>query len=275
MKYSFSSVLLLLLIIISCTTNNNSELRPNQQDTNKNNETAINVLKADSVEEIILADTFCYPISDLTITPLKLSFKKIDSTEFYRYKNIYDTKITIDTTKNVAPNGGTFSIYTNVGNLQFGCGTNYERPCYNYSGFLVPINAYLIGQWGESIYDLFLVDKRNASRLSLISAFDGGSGLPLISPANTKLITCSSVDLVAFKNYYDIRSNIIMYDLTNLNYLNEINACFEFNTKNWELIDLAWVNEETFVLRVCDEQKGVKNSKPTYMNERFLKATIN
>lgn len=48
----------------------------------------------------------------------------------------------------------------------------------------------------------------------------------------------------------------------------------EFIIKNWEIIDLAWVNEETFVLRVCDEQKEVRNSKPTYIKERFLKATI-
>ena len=272
-------IFLFLFSLIGCKQDASLPVKkiiPSTQDSTYLNDKISNTSIKNAVisKTIILGDTFQFLRNNLTHKELKLSFKKINAQEFNAYKDLYRSKIEIDSTKEIDDMGGTFLIDTSIGKIQFGCGKNYERPCYHHLGYLIPLNSHIIGQWGESIFSIFLVDKNNVSRLDLLSEFDAGSGMPLVSPLHSKLLTYASTDLFTYENYYDIRSNIIIYDLRNINHLDDIQNIWEYTTRKFEIIEAIWINENSLSLWVCDDRKNDQNGKTIYKNERYLKAVI-
>jgi len=203
---------------------------------------------------------------------LALTILKIDSLTFYNYKNSYSSKISRDTSIKFKP-GGYFTIKTKTSNLKFVCGENYRRPCYTYNGSLKPINVHIIGQYGESVYYQYLLDENDFTVLGLDNYYDGGTGPPLLSPKNTKMLSFASCDLDQFE-FYDCRSRIALYDLTGITNLKELKKIKYYCSTKWEINDFAWVDENSFVLEIGDEIRINRNNRRFVKNKRYLKAII-
>lgn len=225
----------------------------------------------------IFANIFKFPKVNTKEGELSLTLERIDSIYFHELKNGYNSKISIDSTIIYSKSTGTeFNIETENSNIKFRCGKNYMRPCYVHLGFLKPLNSHIIGEYGDGIYETFLIDGSNSSKLLLGGCLRGGN-LPIISKNNKRLATFSSVDTFDSEEFFGgIRSCIKIYDITNITNLGDIDNYHVYTNEKWSIKDLIWIDDNTFVLEIYDRTEYDKNKgMRVLVNQRFLKATIN
>jgi hypothetical protein len=228
--------------------------------------------KINFLELPILFNSLNVSYAKVEYKKLNLSFSKIDSITYNQHSKTYNSKITADTSIKFKT-GSYFTIQTKKSNLKFVCGNNYQRPCFTYSGYIKPIDAHIIGRYGASIYSQFLLDGNSNGILSLNSEYDGGTGHPLISPKNSKMLTFSSCDSDGME-FYSCRSEIIVYDLKGIKSIMDLRESRAYCSTKWEINGFAWIDENSFVLEVGDEIQQGANNERLVRNKRFLKVII-
>lgn len=216
----------------------------------------------------------------IEIQELKLKFSNIEFSEFNKYRLLNDERN--KNTEKVEPlktvgspeKGGYFLLPIDKKVIKFPCGNNYYRPCFVYDGYIKQLNAYIIGRYGESIYEGFFIDKNNASSFSPMIPYDNGNFSLHISPSDEKMMIASSIDAYTFKEFYDARSIITIYDIKNIEHLNDMKYAYEFTTKDWEIYQIYWIDNNAFVLQVFDKTKLDENGQEQPIDLRYLKAEI-
>ncbi len=218
--------------------------------------------------------------AEVKFEKLSLLLTKINFSEFKKYnspkrKSKSDLN-KIEPLKSVGnpQEGGYFLIKTDKNIFKFPCGKNYSRPCYIYENYMPSINSYSIGILGDGMAESFLLDKGNNSTLHPTYEYDhGGFGLN-VSPLKKSLIVYSSIDYEDYKKYYDFKSYIVVYDITDIDYLSDIKNAYVFTTDDWQINRINWINNSSFVLEVFDKTQSDENGKRILTNIRYLKATI-
>ncbi|MGB5820911.1 MAG: SH3 domain-containing protein [Saonia sp.] len=170
--------------------------------------------------------------------------------------------------------GGYFILEINDKLYKFPCGSGYSRPCYTYEGFNQFLNAYSIGQYGNGIYETFYLDKDNGLLFRVNSPYDNGNYRFYVSPTRKRLVSISSIDYERFKEFYDSRSELTIYDIDNVKSFSGIKKAYWYSSKKWEISKVNWVNDETFILEVYDKTKKDDNGMNIPVDSRYLKTTM-
>ena len=170
--------------------------------------------------------------------------------------------------------GGYFILETNKNIFKFPCGENYSRPCYIYKGFNKYLNAYHIGRVGEGIFETFYLDKDNNSILKIGSEYDDGNFEMYVSPLEEKMIIVSSTNNEDYKKYYSSRSTMVIYDIKNINNITDIKKAYGYSSENWEISNINWISENSFILEVFDQTKKDNNGMDIPIDLRYLKVEL-
>ncbi len=170
--------------------------------------------------------------------------------------------------------GGYFILEIKNRLYKFPCGQGYSRPCYTYEGFNKYFNAYSIGQYGEGIYETFYLGKDNGSLFRINSPYDDGNYGLYVSPTKKRLAAISSIDYERFKEFYDSRSIIIIYEIDKVKNFSEIRRAYSYSSKKWEISRLNWINDKSFILEVYDKTKKDNNGMDIPADTRYLKAIM-
>lgn len=174
---------------------------------------------------------------------LKFRFTKISPVEFNNYKSTYDRKMITDSTKN-APDKKYFTLRIADRTIKF----HYNNTCedwQNYLGYVKPLDSYGIEGCGNEACGTYLINKSTGKLLSLSSGqFIQGTSLPYVSKNETKFIVFTNGALSSDSGTY-----MILYKKDS-----KINAfnfaeCDSFYTKEWEIEELVWVDEQTIAFK--------------------------
>ncbi len=211
---------------------------------------------------------------------IDLKFSPSTFTEFNKYDS------TIDLTGNVFSEtkplkavgnpqiGGYFIIKVNNKLYKFPCGKGYSRPCFSYQGYDTYFNAYAIGQLGEGIYETFYLDKDNGSSFTINSPYDNGNYSLYISPSKKLLVSTSSIDYQRFKDFYGARSVITIYDIEGIQSFKDIKKAFSYETGEWEISGLNWIDDKSFILEVYDKTTTDNKGRLIPTDTRYLKIVL-
>jgi|GEM_PF-3646710 len=217
---------------------------------------------------------------DIKFEALQLKLTKIAPSEFESYaalrtrENKGSKKVVPWKSVGNPEKGGYFTLDVKDRLLKFPCGENYFRPCYTYGGFFKEMNAYSIGRFGESIYESFFLDKDNGSIFFPSCGYDHGAYGLIVSPSNEKILVSSSIDYDTFKEFYDARSTIVIYDIKNCKHLDDIKTAYSYASKDWEIYRVYWIDDQSFVMEVFDKTKLDEDGQQVPVDLRYLKAEI-
>jgi len=220
--------------------------------------------------------TFKQP--EIEYQKIDFEFTKTNLSEF----NKYQTPINPNKFFEIKPlasvgnpqDGGYFILETNKNIFKFPCGKNYSRPCYIYQGFNQFLNAYSIGRVGDGIFETFYLDKDNNSIFKINSEYDDGNFDMYISPLKEKLIIVSSTNYEDYREYYSSRSSIIIYDIKKTKNFSDIKKAYGYYSENWEISNINWINEKSFILEVFDKTKKDDNGMDIPVDLSYLKVTL-
>lgn len=215
--------------------------------------------------------------TEVKFEKLNLSLTKINPNEFsyLTTEQVSDTD-KIEPLKSVGnpQEGGYFLIKTDKNIFKFPCGENYSRPCYIYEDFIPSLNSYSIVTLGEGMSETFLLDKGNNSTLYPVYDYDHG-GLSLnVSPSKESLIVYSSINYDDYEKYYAFRSYIVIYDIKNINNLNDIKNAYVLTTNEWQINRIKWIDDSSFVIEVFDKAQSDNHGEIDLSNIRYYRATI-
>jgi len=202
---------------------------------------------------------------------LNLSIRKITKKEFLNYKSNYTNSIIKDSTIKAYPNKP-FILKTDSLSYKFRC---RDTPCFSYEGYIKNLNSYVIGMLGPGIGEVFLVDKKTGNGMILTSPYDGSNFEPLLSKNNNKIIFYSSCpEGKNCSKYYNSASYIAIYDIKGINDLSKIRSYRTFDTYDWVIDDLCWIDDNTIAIRIFDEIKFDKKGQDYKENLRYIKVKI-
>jgi len=120
---------------------------------------------------------------------LKIKFTKIDSTDYFNFKQKYSNGIEIDSTI-VNEAGSSFTLSVKNIEKEFSCDIDYNN-CTDYKGFLSPLNKYILTYCGTGYCGTYLLDKNTGIQNYLESPFDSECEIPSLSNNENKLIAYS------------------------------------------------------------------------------------
>ncbi|WP_179007429.1 SH3 domain-containing protein [Winogradskyella forsetii] len=228
-----------------------------------------------------------YSFVNSTLKQPKIEYQKVDFefaktnlSEFNKYQisksENSDKSIEIKPLVSVGnqQDGGYFILKTNKNIFKFPCGKNYSRPCYIYQGFNQYLNAYSIGRVGDGIFETFYLDKDNSSIFKINSEYDDGNFDMFISPLKEKLIVVSSTNYEDYKKYYSSRSSLVIYDIKKIKTFTDIKKAYGYSSEDWEISNINWINENSFILEVYDKTKKDNNGMDVPVDLNYLKVTL-
>jgi len=200
------------------------------------------------------------------LSSLNLEFDKISEQEFLEFKNNYDNKIVLDASKVERP-GFPFSL--EIGNKieEFPCPKDYIG-CYYYGGYLTPLEIYLIQVGHRGYTESFAIHRKNGEQFPFYSPFDAAASSVLISKEEDQLMTfaVTAFDRVSFIGHYKIEQE--GEDV----YFSELK---EFQTDEWKINELVWMDKNTFALKVYDQEVWSNEANKTVLKAvKYLKAKI-
>lgn len=195
---------------------------------------------------------------------LKLLFDTIPPDDFKKYKKLYNSKISLDSSK-ITLTDSLLLLKTEIKTLAFQAKKDYSQYAY-YKGFLKSLNLLLIQDIdGENATgSLLLVDNKTGKIFSIDCPFDYPLETPMISPKNDYLFFYSNnlqEDNQSFISILKIRSIGDSYNL-------KVIADIEID--QWIIKDIIWMNETTFAIKTISHH-GAENIKEKVI---YLKASL-
>ena len=201
--------LIMLLIISACTQNQTTVISPSI--VSKQVE-SLPVNNQISVGKKIVKDSLII-LDDSLFTDIKLKLIEISKDDFQYYKKSYKTNCEIDS-------GGSIS----------GAGLHIVHDC-------------------NEICDTYLAEDSTNRKLLLPSGFDAGVMWMLLSPSCNQMIIGSSYDGPDFEEYYNYRSEFSVFNINAIQGLKGVYPKFDFNSKNWSIDDVTWIDENSIALK--------------------------
>jgi len=194
---------------------------------------------------------------------LKIKITKIDSTDYFDYKQKYSNGITVDTTL-VNEAGNSFTLAVKNADKKFSCDIDYND-CTYYKGFLNSLNKYILTSCGRGYCGTFLLDKNTGVRNFLQSPFDSECEIPSLSKSQDKLIAFSS-------SVFDRESFIALYKENVETKKIELRKFDSFYTSDWRIKEIIWIDNNSIALKVYEKYGGKTGSE--LINTRYLKGKI-
>ena len=197
---------------------------------------------------------------------LNLSFSPISEQEFLKFKNNYDDQIVLDASKVERPG---FSFFLEIDNKveEFPCPKDYNG-CYYYDGYLAPLELYLITVGHRDYAQTFALSRKSGERIPFYSPFDAAANSMLISKEEDQLLTFAV-------GAYDRSSFIGLYQIEQENDDIYFSEFCEFQTDQWKIDELVWIDKNNFALKVYDEEAWSDEENTTVLKgAKYLKAKI-
>ena len=173
---------------------------------------SVHVISKFSFERKIVKDSLII-LDDSLFTDIKLKLIEISKDDFQYYKKSYKTNCEIDS-------GGSIS----------GAGLHIVHDC-------------------NEICDTYLAEDSTNRKLLLPSGFDAGVMWMLLSPSCNQMIIGSSYDGPDFEEYYNYRSEFSVFNINAIQGLKGVFPKFDFNSKNWSIDDVTWIDENSIALK--------------------------
>jgi hypothetical protein len=218
--------------------------------------------------------------AQIDFNEIDLKFSPSTFTEFNKYDKINNTaqnSSSLIKPLKIVGNpqiGGYFIIDVNNRLYKFPCGKSYSRPCYIYQGYDKHFNAYVIGQLGEGIYETFYLDKDDGSFFRINSPYDNGNYNLFTSPSKKRLVSTSSIDYQRFQDFYGARSVITIYDIEGIQSFIDIKKAFSYETGEWEISGLNWIDDKSFIIEVYDKTTTDEKGRLIPTDTHYLKITL-
>jgi hypothetical protein len=213
----------------------------------------------------------CYWETDSEIkeysNKINLEFDTISKSEYQNFKLKYDHKIYKDPTI-IVDSTGVFKIKTDSSIYVFESKNDYHSSYY-YIGSTDVLNAHIIGRCFSGTCEGYLLDKNKDVKMCLPTSFDAGVRGPFISPDNSYMIVYSTYDRKEFQNAYSYRAELVFYDIGNAKNLNDIKLISNFTTENWSIASLVWVDENSFSLKIYEN-----DATNGFVDYKYLKVKI-
>lgn len=194
---------------------------------------------------------------------LKIKFTKIDSTDYFEYKQKYSNGITVDTTI-VNEAGSFFTLDVENAEKKFSCDIDYSN-CNYYKGFLNPLSKYIITYCRTGYCVTYLLDKKTGTQNYLESPFDSECEIPSLSKNENKLITFSS-------SVFDRESFIALYEKNIETKKIDFKKYDSFYTTDWRIKEIIWIDNNSIALKIFEKYGGKSGSE--LINTRYLKGEI-
>ncbi|MDB4289728.1 hypothetical protein N9887_01460, partial [Flavobacteriaceae bacterium] len=122
--------------------------------------------------------------------------------------------------------------------------------------------------------ETFYLDKDNSSIFKINSEYDDGNFDMFISPLKEKLIVVSSTNYEDYKKYYSSRSSLVIYDIKKIKTFTDIKKAYGYSSEDWEISNINWINEKSFILEVYDKTKKDNNGMDVPVDLNYLKVTL-
>jgi hypothetical protein len=206
----WTSVSFMLLFILSACENKEPNASVSLADTMLVDSFDVNCKT--SFERKIVEDSLVI-LDDSLFTDIKLNFIEISKDDFQGFKKSYKTSCVIDS-------GGFIS----------GSGLHIVHDC-------------------NEICDTYLAEDSTNRKLLLPTDYDSGVMSILLSPSCQKMIVCSSYDGPDFGEYYNYRCGFGVFNVIASQGLKGIVPSLDFNTKDWSIYDLTWIDDKTVALK--------------------------
>jgi hypothetical protein len=194
---------------------------------------------------------------------LKIKFTKIDSTDYFDFKQKYSNGIEIDSTI-VNEAGSSFTIAVKNTKEEFSCDIDYNN-CTYYKGFLSLLNKYILTYCGTGYCGTYLLDKNTGIKSSLESPFDSECEIPSLSNNGSKLIAYSY-------SVFDRESFIALYKKNVDTKKIDFKEYDSFYTSDWRVKEIIWIDTNLIALKVFDKYGGKTGGK--LINTRYLKGKM-
>ncbi len=191
-----------------------------------------------------------------------LQFSEITFKEFKNYQSNYKTGVLLDSTKETRP-GSYFIIPTQTHQFKFSCGADFTY-CHYYKGYVEALHSHVISMVGSGVEMVYLINKKNNQLYPLATPFDNGCEAPRISKSGDLFIAFASnvFHKEAFISFYKKDKKTKAFDLINYE---------SFLTDEWRILDLVWVDDQSFALSVYEERSWNKSTdKEEIIGLRYL-----
>tara|TARA_R110002049_G_scaffold199382_3_gene369498 strand:+ start:2951 stop:3529 length:579 start_codon:yes stop_codon:yes gene_type:complete len=126
-------------------------------------------------------------------------------------------------------------------------------------------------EYCDQICESGLKEDETGKELWIAGSFDLGALSISFSKDRTYLLVCSSYDGSDYDNYYDFRADINIYKVTNNKGLKGIQPYLIFQTKDYSIEDIVWVNKNTLAIKIYTEDRtgNGENLKFKYLKTSF------
>lgn len=205
----------------------------------------------------------------------QLKFKNISRAEFLKYKRSYRPKLQINKSRIISTDS-TFVIQTSKSRLKYKKEVNKNygaRDGYwwqEYIGFNPDLKLYVLTDNGEEeglgFGQLFLIDSISNVRYNITSYQDGANSIPFTSPGNKYFVTYSNCEVCPDESSF---IGVVKINLKNKVFTYIDFASFE--SKEWLVGDVAWINDRSLVLKVIFP---VNHDQRLVKSIGYLKATL-
>lgn len=148
----------------------------------------------------------------------------------------------------------------------------YRISCHIDSGGFINESGLSITKNCHEICQTYAVDSATGEKMILPADYDQGILGLIFSPSCNQFIIYSCYDLPSYYDYYQYRSEIIGFNITNGKGLAAIQPSFKYYTKDWSISDLIWIDDKTIALKVYEE--GSPSAGNDYQH-KYYKSALN
>jgi len=185
------------------------------------------------------------------VDSLKLKLTSIDQSEFLKYNAAYPNPFQDDIVEE-AKLGTSFKLLVAGEEKEFAC-QNYKDGCYSSAGFLPPLNLYFLWQGFDLYGATYALDRDTGEEMMLNTPFDVGPDKFFLSKNETQLLALSN-------SPFDYESHLSLFK-KDTTYSIGLSSPHEYFSPFWKVDQLAWVDENSFVLKIYDKEEWSKSSK--------------
>lgn len=141
---------------------------------------------------------------------------------------------------------------------------------WNYAEYVPELQAHLLNHCGEGACFAELLDYETDDKMAVPSSYDQGLMGFLVSPEGKYLLVYSSYDGSDYDEYYNARSEFILYKITGKG-LKGLSYHRLYESVEWSIEEIIWDDDTTLALKVYTEDRTGNGENLTY---KYYKAVI-
>lgn len=199
-----------------------------------------------------------------------LVFDSISKKAFQSYKKKYHSKSVRDTTKITRIDSCMYiTTHDSVFVFRSTKDETHDGNFYYLDAYIAPLSLYSISNIDthNEVGNLILLDAKTNKLYYWSSDFDDPMETPLVSPKNNFIISIAN-------NYYeDNECSVSIQKINDSAGVFSYSGWIDYNSKDWRIKDLVWINEHSFALNVIVTSRN-EDTNETIETEKYLKVTF-